>query len=80
MQETFISGMSEDNLKLLIIFGTVFGAGVITTLVVQVRKYLCYRQELEFKRELLDRGASVDEIERLIKVRASEAAGDEDDE
>jgi hypothetical protein len=44
-------------------------AGVVGTIVKQVRKYACHRQELEFKRELLDRGLPVDEIERIVRAR-----------
>ena len=41
-------------------------AGVLSSLAKQVRKYLSHRQELEFKRELLDRGLAIDEIERVV--------------
>ncbi|HYO26265.1 MAG TPA: hypothetical protein VEQ85_15095 [Lacipirellulaceae bacterium] len=53
---------------------------LLGNIAVQVRKFACYRQELqykrdlvEFKRELLDRAMTVDEVERL--VRAQSAAG-----
>jgi hypothetical protein len=36
----------------------------------QVRKYFTHRQELEFKRELLDRGMSAEEIERVVRVQS----------
>lgn len=51
-------------LLMLIIFGT----GIITSLMKQIRKFACHRQELEFKREMIDRGMSVEEIERLVQV------------
>jgi hypothetical protein len=35
----------------------------------QVRKYFTHRQELEFKRELLDRGMSAEEIERVVQAK-----------
>ena len=35
----------------------------------QVRKYAGHRQELELKRELLDRGLGADEIERIVRAR-----------
>jgi len=54
-------------LLMLIIFGT----GVITSVIKQIRKYACHRQELVFKQEMIDRGMSVDEIERLLQVQAS---------
>jgi hypothetical protein len=35
----------------------------------QTRKWASHRQELEFKRELLDRGMTADEIERILKAQ-----------
>jgi hypothetical protein len=43
-------------------------AGVITTISAEIRKYFCRREELEFKRELVDRGMSADEIERVVNA------------
>lgn len=45
------------------------GAAMIAAIAKEIRKYACHRQELEFKRELLDRGMAVDEVERLVGVR-----------
>jgi hypothetical protein len=50
-------------------------AGVIGSIAKQIRKIACHRQELEFKRELIDRGMSADEVERV--VRAGPNAGRE---
>ncbi len=47
-------------------------AGVLTTLITQIRKYAGHRQELEFKREMLDRGLSVDEIEQIVQAKGQE--------
>ena len=44
-------------------------AGVFTTVFKELRKYACHRQEIEFKRELVDRGMAADEIERVIRSR-----------
>jgi hypothetical protein len=41
---------------------------VIGTIVTQIRKFVCHRQELEFKREMLDRGMSAEEIESVIRA------------
>jgi hypothetical protein len=49
------------------------GASVIGSIAKQIRKILCHRQELEFKRELIDRGMSADEVERIVS--AGHAAG-----
>lgn len=35
-----------------------------------IRDFAIYRQELAFKREMIDRGLTADEIERLIASRA----------
>ena len=39
------------------------GLALIAVIASQVRKYACYRHELEFKRDLVERGLSIDEIE-----------------
>ena len=63
---------------LIVLIGSV--AGVISTIVTQCRKYACHRQELEFKRDLLDRGMSADDISRVVRARSprSESASDEE--
>jgi hypothetical protein len=43
-------------------------ATVIGSFFKQLRKYVCHRQELEFKREMVDRGMSAEEIESVIRV------------
>ncbi len=45
--------------------------GVLIEIAKQIRKYGCYRQELEFKRELVERGLGADEIERIVQSHAS---------
>ncbi len=62
---------------LIVLFGCV--AGVLTGIATQIRKYGCHRQDIDFKRELVDRGLSADEIERIIKVRAVEPAASSED-
>jgi hypothetical protein len=55
----------------MVVFIVLIGstAGVLSTIASQIRKYGCLRQEIEFKRELVDRGLSADEIEQIITVR-----------
>ena len=48
----------------------VCGSGVLTSISKQIRKYACHRQELDFKREMLDRGMSVEEIEQVVRARS----------
>ena len=55
------------NMIVMVVFLIVV-AGVITAIASEIRKYFCRRDELEFKRELVDRGMSADEIERVVKA------------
>ncbi len=41
----------------------IFGAGIITSTIKQIRRFACHRQELDFKREMFDHGMTVEEIE-----------------
>ncbi len=43
-------------------------AGIVNTVAKQIRRYACHRQELDLKRELLDRGMGVEEIERVVQA------------
>jgi hypothetical protein len=52
---------------LIVLIGT--AGTVLGTIAKQIRKWACQRQEVEFKRELLDRGMSAEEIERVIRAR-----------
>ena len=36
----------------------------------QIRRYAVHREELAFKRELLDRGLEIDEIERVVRAKS----------
>lgn len=40
--------------------------GVICSMIEGIRKYACHRKDVELKRELVERGLSVDEIERIV--------------
>ena len=44
----------------------IFAVAGIVLVAVQIRQYACHLQDLRFKRELIEQGFSVDEIERLI--------------
>jgi hypothetical protein len=41
-------------------------AGIVKTVATQIRMYGCHRQDTEFKRDMVDRGLSADEIERIL--------------
>lgn len=55
----------------VILMVIIFGAGLITSLMKQIRKFACHRDELEFKREMIDRGMSVEEVERLVLAKGA---------
>lgn len=46
-------------------------AGVLGSLFKQVRKFACHRAELAFKRDLLDRGMTADEVEQIVRAHGS---------
>jgi hypothetical protein len=71
---TIVNLQSPFNMVVLIVLiGSV--AGVLSSIAKQFRKYACHRQDIDFKRELVDRGLPADEIERIIAVQ-SPAGGD----
>jgi hypothetical protein len=45
------------------------GAGIIASIVQQIRNYACLKHELDFKRDMIDRGMSVAEIEQLMAAK-----------
>jgi hypothetical protein len=51
-------------------------SGVVTSFFKQVRKYVSHRHELEFKRDLVERGLSVEEIERIVAAKSSNTSKD----
>jgi len=63
---------------LVVLIGSV--AGVLTGIAKQIRKYGCHRQDLDFKRELVDRGLAADEIERIVRAQVPERAEAEEAE
>jgi hypothetical protein len=46
-------------------------AGVLGSLFKQSRKFACHRAELAFKRDLLDRGLTADEVEQIVRAHGS---------
>lgn len=67
--QSIVSIQSPFNMIVLVVFiGSV--AGVIGTIAKQVRKFACHRVEMQLKRELVERGLSVDEIERVIAAKS----------
>jgi hypothetical protein len=52
----------------MVVFVVLIGsvAGVIKIAATEIRKFGCHRQDIEFKREMVDRGLSAEEIERIL--------------
>ena len=38
----------------------------------QLRKFVCHRQEIDFKREMVDRGMSAEEIEQVVRAHSDQ--------
>jgi hypothetical protein len=49
--------------------------GLIAVVAKQLRIYASHRAELALKRDLVERGLSIEEIERVIAARSSQASG-----
>lgn len=49
-------------------------AGVLGTLSKEVFKYLRHRNEVDLKREMLDRGMDAHEIEQVMRARVDDGA------
>jgi hypothetical protein len=64
-----------DNWIVTIVFICV-GASLIGSIAKQFRKYGCYRQEVALKRDLVERGLSVDEIERVVGAKSASVGKD----
>lgn len=58
---------------LVVLMGCV--AGLVKVVIKETRKYFCHRQEMEFKRELVERGLNVDEIERVVAAKGPTTGG-----
>lgn len=52
----------------VIIIAMIFGSWMLCDFAGHLRKYFSHRDELQLKRELVDRGLGVDEIERIINA------------
>ena len=51
-------------------------AGIITGAGKQVRKYLCHRNEIELKRDMLASCMSAEEIERIVQAKSPDGVLD----
>jgi Na+-translocating ferredoxin:NAD+ oxidoreductase RnfG subunit len=57
---------------LIVLIGAI--SGIITTLVKQIGALARQRQDLAFKRELIDRGMSAEEVQRVVESRSQPAS------
>ena len=60
----------------MVVFIVMFGclAGAVSSIATETRKYFCHREDLEFKRELVDQGLSSGEIELVMRAKSKHAA------
>ena len=55
---------------LIVLFGSL--ASVLGTIAWQISAVAIHRQELTFKRELVERGMTAEEIERIVRAKSPE--------
>ena len=60
-----------DMIVLVVLIGST--AGVIATIAKEVRKYFCHRDEMDLKREMLDRGLDSREIDEVMRSETADA-------
>ena len=52
---------------MIVLIGCV--TGVLCEIAKQIRKYGCHRQDIELKRELVERGLGAEEIDRIVSTQ-----------
>lgn len=64
----------------MVVFVVLIGsaAGVVSTIAAQVRKYASHRADIQLKRELVERGLSAEEIERIVAADSPSERHSED--
>ena len=56
--------------NMIIVLGTLgIGMGTLTAIAGEIRKFATHRLDLDFKRELVDRGIPPDEIEQILQAK-----------
>ena len=69
MGDTFLQTLFDHWIVTIVLICV--AASVITSIAKQLRKYACHRNEVELKRDLVERGLSVEEIERIVAAKGS---------
>jgi hypothetical protein len=54
---------------MIVLIGAV--AGAVKLVATEIRRFGCHRQEIDFKREMVERGLSAEEIERILAAGSS---------
>jgi hypothetical protein len=72
MANTFQSLVDNWFVMIALIF---FTAWLIGHIVEELRKYACHRNDVELKRDLVDRGLSAEDIERIVAAKSAPAKG-----
>lgn len=64
----------------MIVFVVLIGTlgGIIGTVVKQVRKYASHHEDLQLKREMVERGLSAEEIERIFAAKSPVGSNSDD--
>jgi hypothetical protein len=75
--QQIISLPTPFNMIVLIVLIGVAG-GVITTIIKQAGAFAQQRQDQAFKRELIDRGMSADEVQRVVEARRQPVHDEQD--
>ena len=65
-------GSPFNMIVLIVLIGSL--TGVVRTIVKQTRAFASHRVDVNLKRELVERGLSVDEIERIVAVKSASDA------
>ena len=69
---SIVSMPSPFNMVVIVVMITC-AAAVLKFVAMEIRRYGCHRQDIDFKREMVDRGLSAEEIERILAASSSGA-------
>jgi hypothetical protein len=72
--ESIVNMQEPFNMVVLIVL-IVSMAGVMTAIATEIRKFFCHREEMELKREMLDRGMDGHEIEQVLQATTAHNPG-----
>jgi hypothetical protein len=65
-----ITSMQQPFNMIVMVVSISCAAAVVKFVATEARKFGCHRQDIDFKREMVDRGLSADEIERILKAQS----------